>query len=517
MKNNGVRYTFLVLTTMLYLTPFVLFSQNTFNKTFGFQGHREEFSSLLQVEDTYFFAGGSKEENSSNNVVKLIILNTDLNGLFLDSLNHQFGNNSFGLADNANSLLYKDSNLLIASVLKNIDSTNIQDGMLVRFKDFDLTPQHQHYEFDSAEVFMSLKELNNQLLVFGQTNSFGNGRADYYLLKTDTFGNIITDTTYGGSDFEQIGNGFKVNENLFVFCGLTYSETNPRPYYLNPAANAQFIAVDSNFNEVWNTVLYSIGIDRVPMIKEYGFFHYFVEYPILPPPIYLDDFVPLVGKMDLLTGSLTWLDTIKIEEEIIAPKYMETVDSSSFIVFCEVESSGIPYSYAKIIMFNSFGDIIWQRSYYEGNHNGCKINCMIVDDDGYLVFGGTIANLETQSQDAWLLKLRPDGCLDDTDCGITTGLIDLTPSMNQFNIQVYPNPVKDNAHIVVENTTAHYNKNLTLQLIDLSGKTVHQESIQLKGQLPQFTIDVSDYETGVYIINTIIDGVVKGSGKLVVE
>ncbi len=39
-----------ILILVLTCAPFVSFSQNTFNKTFGFQNHREEIASLIQID-----------------------------------------------------------------------------------------------------------------------------------------------------------------------------------------------------------------------------------------------------------------------------------------------------------------------------------------------------------------------------------------------------------------------------------------------------------------------------------
>jgi hypothetical protein len=505
----------------LLIAGFLLFflcklsSQNTFNKTFSFQNHREEISSIINISGDYFFVGGSLEENSSNDLVKMIIIKTNSDGELLDTLNYQFDTLSFGIGTNVHNLIFYDSTIYISSVLKFQNSTNLQDGALVKFKDFDVLPTYEIFTLDSGEVFMSLYSLHNNFLIFGQTNTQGNGQADYYLLKSDTIGNLLADTTLGGMLFEQIGNAIKINDNHYVFCGLTSTFANVRQYFNVPAANAQFIAVDSNFNVLWDQVLYSSGVDIVPMIKDYGFFYSSVEHPILPPPSYRDDYVRLIGQLDVFTGSLLWRDTIKIEEEIIAKRFFETVDSNSFIVFCEVESPSLPYSYAKILKYSNQGELIWQRAYYEGNHNGCYLNTMIVDDEGYLVFGGSIANLETQSQDAWLLKLRPDGCLNDEDCGIISGLIDLTPQRNKFQMLVSPNPSSGLAQIIVENTVGFKGKDLLLQVFDVNSKLIYQETKNINGALPIINIDISTQPSGTYYIQAVVEGVSLGEGKLV--
>jgi hypothetical protein len=506
-----------ILILVLTCAPFVSFSQNTFNKTFGFQNHSEEIASLIQLDSFYYFTGGSLEENSNNDSTKLVVLKSTKDGVILDSMNYQFDSISNGGNYNSNNIIpWGEDGFCLAGSFQN-KYNNTQNGAIIKFSNFSSNPAMIKYILDSIEIFPSLFFQSNSFYVTGMSNSFNSGSFDYYLMKSDTSGNVLIDTTYGGLQSEYIGNTVKVNSNHFAFCGRTFSDALPRVGLLSGnGANAQFIAVDSNFNELWNTVLYTDGVDITPMLKDYGFFYYTIEYPVHPTILGLFR-EQLVGQIDLNNGNVLWLDTIKIEEKIIAQKFMETVDSTGFIVFTEVESPGIPYSYAKIIKYNNLGEIIWQRSYYEGNHNDCHLNTMIVDDDGYLVFGGTIANLETQSQDIWLLKLRPDGCLDDTDCGITTGLIDLTPGLNTFGVFVFPNPSNDIAHITIENTANYKNETLELQIYDFSGKLVYSSEQLLQGQIPLFNVDVSTFNSGTYIIQTCVQGKECGSCTLVVE
>jgi len=509
------RLTYIIL-GILQINLFSIYAQTTFNKTFNFENNREEIASIIQHDNSYYFVGMSAAELGVNKT-KLTILKTNVDGIFEDSLTFLVDTFSFAMGRNVGNLLFLDDTLLISSVIQFENSIDNQDGVIVKVKDFNSTPTYLRYEIDSADVFMTMFNSNQDLRIFGSTRSFGNGSSDYYLINTNTSGVLLKDTTFGGTDFEQIGNAIRINSNHYVFSGINFTDANPRQHFVVQAGNAQFIAIDSNYNVLWNTVLYSPGVDELPMVKDFGFFYSTIEYPILPPPRYRDDFVHLIGRIDVNTGSVIWMDTVRSQENIIQAGYIEVGDSNTFYIFSRVEVSDLPYSIVKITKYNGIGEVVWERLYYEGNHNGCYLNSMIIDEDGYLVFGGTIANLESQSQDFWMLKLRPDGCLDDTDCGLVSGIIDLTPPSNLFKIKVYPNPSANFTNIIIENTGLYKNELLEIIVTDMNGRIIQTEKQSLDGQIPMFHVDVSDLPSGAYIVQSKVKNKILGNSQFIVK
>ena len=133
-----------------------MFSQATFNKTFGFQGHREEIASLIQIDSFYYFTGGAIEENSSNDSVKLVVLKVNKNGDFLDSLNFQFDSISNGGDYNSNNIIpWGEEGFCLSGSYQN-KYNNTQNGAIIKFFDFSQPPQMLKYVLDSIEIFPSL-------------------------------------------------------------------------------------------------------------------------------------------------------------------------------------------------------------------------------------------------------------------------------------------------------------------------------------------------------------------------
>ena len=82
-------------------------------------------------------------------------------------------------------------------------------------------------------------------IVIGYTNSFGNGAADVYLIKTDGSGNELWNKTFGGVNDD---GGFSVqqtNDGGYVVAGYTKSVGNGD-------ADVYLIKTDGSGNELWN-------------------------------------------------------------------------------------------------------------------------------------------------------------------------------------------------------------------------------------------------------------------------
>ncbi len=85
-------------------------------------------------------------------------------------------------------------------------------------------------------------------IIAAQTNSFGNGEVDAYLIKVDDKGNELWSKTYGGHKTDRIFSVQESDDGTFIASGITYSyssvNANDRDGYL--------IKTDANGNELWH-------------------------------------------------------------------------------------------------------------------------------------------------------------------------------------------------------------------------------------------------------------------------
>ena len=81
--------------------------------------------------------------------------------------------------------------------------------------------------------------------VFGETESFGVGQSDFWLIKTDSAGNMQWNRTYGGVSIETSGSMYATTDGGYIMCGSTAS-------FGAGGYDAWLVRVDGNGNTEWN-------------------------------------------------------------------------------------------------------------------------------------------------------------------------------------------------------------------------------------------------------------------------
>lgn len=81
-------------------------------------------------------------------------------------------------------------------------------------------------------------------LVAGQTNSFGAGNYDIYLLRLNDKGEKVWEKTFGGSDLEEVTSVQLTKDNAFLLAGRTFS-------YSQSNSDAYLLKVDAAGKEIW--------------------------------------------------------------------------------------------------------------------------------------------------------------------------------------------------------------------------------------------------------------------------
>jgi hypothetical protein len=151
-----------------------------------------------------------------------------------------------------------------------------------------------------------------------------------------------------------------------------------------------------------------------------------------------------------------------------------------------------------IMKSDSLGNLLWAKEYDFGSGSDFLLDFIETRDGGLLV-GGAATGL-TSGQDAWLLKLDANGCLNPQDCGVSVKDMPLPDA-----VTIYPNPATDWLKIDIEQTGKPY----TAQLIDFSGRVIQQE--QFSG-LGSHTLNLEGLAQGIYYCR-----IMQGNEVVVVE
>ena len=224
---------------MLFMTiPFVGYGQS-WNKTFGGVSYEEGYSVQQTTDGGYIISGTTYSFGNGNYDAWLI--KTDANG-------NEVWTQTFGGANYEEGLSVQQSNdggyiitgttLSFGNGVANIYLIKTDgNGNELWNKTFGGTNNNWSYSVQQTT--------DGGYIVIGYTNSFGNGAADVYLIKTDGSGNELWNKTFGGVNDD---GGFSVqqtNDGGYVVAGYTKSVGNGD-------ADVYLIKTDGSGNELWN-------------------------------------------------------------------------------------------------------------------------------------------------------------------------------------------------------------------------------------------------------------------------
>lgn len=118
------------------------------------------------------------------------------------------------------------------------------DILLVRINSSGDTLWSRTYGGDQADRAWSVKQTSDDgFIVAGWTESYGNGMADFYIIKTDQNGDSIWTRSYGGQGNEEAREILETPEGDYVFCGKRSDLYNDPDYYL--------MKIDSQGDSLW--------------------------------------------------------------------------------------------------------------------------------------------------------------------------------------------------------------------------------------------------------------------------
>jgi len=131
----------------------------------------------------------------------------------------------------------------------------------------------QCYGGADVDAVKSLKQIINGKIIFGSTHSingdisFNHGRNDLWLFKTDSVGTVLWENTYGGSDHEWSVNMLQTEHNGYLLFGSTFSDDGDVTG-LHGGGDFWLVRTDSLGNLLWQKCLGGSCNDRPYQIIE---------------------------------------------------------------------------------------------------------------------------------------------------------------------------------------------------------------------------------------------------------
>jgi len=314
-----------------------------------------------------------------------------------------------------------------------------------------------------------------------------NDDGEAYLIRIDALGNALWEQNYGGTLYDAASDLIQTLDGGFLILGWTRSfGEGERDFYL--------VKTDSLGNQQWQRTYGNSGNEGGWSIMRLTNGNYILTGGGS------DDGVTSHGRLYEVdpTGEVVWQRNYAMQSGNSLFKTLEMEDGS--LVSVGLTTTSGEGNAGWLIKTDSEGIAQWQRKYNKNENTDLFYSLLATEDGGFLLSGQAV-NEETNSQDAWLLKVDSVGCAY-PNCIV--GVDEAEPS--KVMVDVWPNPTTDFLNIELQQQGV-----AEVQLYDMAGKLLFQkQTTQLRE-----VIDVSALESGLYLLS-VLQGDMKTTVKVMV-
>jgi len=214
-------------------------------------------------------------------------------------------------------------------------------------------------------------------IIAGVTLSFGTGNYDVYLIKTDAFGNLIWEKTYGGENSDW---GFSVqvtSDGGYIITGSTESSGAG-------AMDVYIVKTDANGDTLWTRTYGGIKNDSASSIQLTSDGGYIIcgsseSFGAGKEDIYL-------LRIDS-NGNALWTKTYGGTDYDYGSSVRQTLDGG-YIIAGQTNSFGAGEYDVYLIKTDASGKILWTKTYGDIKWDNCS-SIQETSDAGYIAVGLT--------------------------------------------------------------------------------------------------------------------------------
>lgn len=267
---------------------------------------------------------------------------------------------------------------------------------------------------DTAKTI--LQTADGGYIILGNTASFGSGSKDLWVLKLSPNGSIAWQKAYGGPDHDQANSIGKSSDGGYIIAGQTNS-------FGDGDTNAWVLKLNSDGTIAWQKRYGGAGEDSSQQALQTTDSGFIIAGGTnsYGASLYGSDLWIL--KLDAV-GNVEWQKTHGRENDDTTKFLQQTIDGG-FIIACDTNSfqSDLYHSDIWIVKLNEDGTIHWQKTYggilYD---SACAIRQTA--DEGYIILGSS--NSFGVIGDFWILKTGHDGSLG-CGLGVESSALTFTP------------------------------------------------------------------------------------------
>ena len=228
-------------------------------------------------------------------------------------------------------------------------------------------------------------------IITGETESYGTGDYDFWLIKTDLVGNELWNQTYGGSSDDRAYSVQQTTDGGYIIAGYTSS-------YGVGGYDFWLVKTDAYGNEQWNQTYGGSSDDRAYSVQQTMDGGYIIAGYTLSYGAGSWDF--WLVKTDAY-GDEQWDQTYGGGSEDVAHSVQQTTDGG-YIIAGHTSSYGVGNYDFWLVKTNAYGNEQWNQT-YGGNVTDVAHSVQQNIDGGYIIAGYT-SSYGAGGYDFWLVK-----------------------------------------------------------------------------------------------------------------
>jgi len=201
----------------VYLIKTDTYGNTIWTQTYGGAGWDDGHSVQQTSDGGYIIAGSTRSFGAGSRDVYLIKTDTSGNALWTQT----YGGSDYDDSDSVQQT--SDGGYIIIGSKRHL-ITGKSDVYLIKTDSSGDTLWTQTYGGSSSDFGNSVQQTSDGgYIIAGSTSSFGAGKSDAYLIKTDPSGNILWTQTYGGSDGDGGSSVQQTSDGGYIIAGSTIS------------------------------------------------------------------------------------------------------------------------------------------------------------------------------------------------------------------------------------------------------------------------------------------------------